>query len=160
MEDGKNCLLCGRVVRFVQMQDQFQKGDDALKKHPKHPLITEPAILFCIDHSYHPNAYTLPSRAANTHLYDSTRGVWKLNFRRLPSELFAFAIFHHEIVEVYEVQRWHPSGATRYRSGRVIPPALLGVRVEFEGTPAVQIRNKYIGRRVPNLGREFRFFNF
>ena len=128
----------------------------------KHPLITEPAILFCVDRSYHPNAFSLPSAAAaaNLHLYDSTRGVWKLNCWRLPTELLAFAVFQHQIVAVYQIQQWHHAGTTPYLSGRSIAPALLSSRVEFTGIPEVEIQNKYIRKQVPHLGREFRFFNF
>ena len=106
--------------------------------------IVEPALLIRINQLYYPE---MDPEA----LYDTTRGVWVLGKRRANAR-YAFAIYQGEILEVYAIDKWHRAGTTTY-SNREIDLQEYGNRWEFTGTPAADIRDRYIGRSVAGYFR-------
>ncbi|MBF8274892.1 MAG: hypothetical protein HW380_3997 [Magnetococcales bacterium] len=81
-------------------------------------------------------------------LYEATRGVWKLNKKRVESVKFAFSVFEGVVREVFEVDSWYPAGSLPYETRSTSDVTLEG-RWEFEGHIAMDdIRNKYIDRSV------------
>lgn len=102
--------------------------------------ITEPMLLIRINQLYEP--------AMTPHeLYDCTRGVWAVGPRRAGAK-YALAIFHGEVLEVYEIEKWHPAGTTSYES-REIDLKRYGGRWEFTGVVAREdVRSKYVGEWV------------
>jgi hypothetical protein len=107
--------------------------------------ITEPVILLNISQLYRRDM-------AGTALYDVTRGVWRVGEQRYLAD-FAMAVVDGNIVEVYQIEQWHPANTTPYASGRrdQSDPHYVN-RWEFTGVVAPSdIRDKYLGRSVKHL---------
>lgn len=105
-----------------------------------HLQIDEPSLLIRINQLYDPGM-------SDQELYDTTRGVWALGDRREMARL-ALAVFRGVVVEVYEIDQWHPAGTTPYGS-RVIDMVRYRRRWEFTGSVAEEpVRTKYVGRSV------------
>jgi hypothetical protein len=108
--------------------------------NPDKVNITHPAMLIRINKVFHPgmSAYEL---------YDATRGTWRVSERR-DNARFAFAVHAGEILEVYEILKWHPAGTTAY-THRNPSPGRNPARWEFIGNVAPEvIREQYVGRSV------------
>jgi hypothetical protein len=82
-------------------------------------------------------------------LYEATRGVWRVDARRVERVELAFAVYRGIICEVYRITGWYPSGTTRYTTRddshftSCDPP-----RMEFEGVVADDVRHLYVGQSV------------
>lgn len=119
--------------------------------------ITEPVILLNPAQLYRPGM-------SNTQLYDTTRGVWRVNRQRASAASFAFAVADGKVVEIYKIQNWHPANSTPYLSGRQdqSDPKYAG-RFEFTGKIAPSgIKSKYLGQSVGHLfgrGQVIRYLN-
>jgi hypothetical protein len=82
-------------------------------------------------------------------LYDSTRGIWRIDKDRAEKARFAFAVYQGVIKEVYEINQWHPEGSTEYKY-REAPSTPAKNRFEFVGKAATEdIRDKYVGKQMP-----------
>ena len=104
--------------------------------------IREPGVLFNI-------TQVDPRNLSPEELYEWTRGVWRLNRRRVERIEYAFCVYQGFVVEVYQVDGWDPAGATPYLS-RDFPEELdMGKRLEFSGEVApAEIRRRYLDRSV------------
>ena len=76
--------------------------------------VTDPAIAITINQTF---AYGMDAET----LYESTRGIWVIARGRARQARYALAVLHGVVKEVYEIESWHPAGATQYRS-RVFEP--------------------------------------
>lgn len=102
--------------------------------------VTVPAVAININQTYDRNL-------SNEQLYDFTRGVWRLDRDRAESARYAFAVYDGEIVEVYEIQKWHRAGRTQYLTGREFSDAEKATRFEFVGRLATEaVRDRFIGK--------------
>ena len=100
--------------------------------------IDQPAILIRIARLYRPGMSDLE-------LYEATRGVWRVGERRERAQL-ALSIVDRIVVEVYEIDAWHRSGATAYQTRR---QDFIDGRWEFTGRVASEeLRQQLIGRSV------------
>lgn len=100
--------------------------------------VREKAILIRINRLYR-------SGMPKPELYDSTRGIWRLGLRRYKAK-YAFAVYQGVVLEVYKIDRWLPSGFSKYLS-RTQPKPAQG-RWEFEGAVDRVLSRKYVGRSV------------
>lgn len=110
--------------------------------------VTEPAILLNLKQLYRPGM-------SGRQLYDTTRGVWKVNKQRVSRAVLAIAVVDGKILEVYTIQGWHLANTTPYLSGRKDQSEpRYAERFEFTGGDApVEIKDKYLGRSVKHLLR-------
>ncbi|HBB87017.1 MAG TPA: hypothetical protein DC047_05330 [Blastocatellia bacterium] len=103
-------------------------------------------------------------------LYNSTRGLWRLDAQRAARARYLFAVYQGIIKEVYEIHQCIPArNETKeywrkrlLSQGRHISPALNYKRSEFIGQIASDdIRLKYVDRRMPVRLTEnpVRYFN-
>jgi len=84
------------------------------------------------------------------HLYESTRGIWKLMLSRAETVEYAFAVYRGIVREVYRTVKWLPAGSTQYFS-RAGEDLECDDRYEFVGRIADEpVRNKYRGKSVKN----------
>jgi hypothetical protein len=101
--------------------------------------VVHPAILIRINRLYRP-------MMSPVELYDATRASWKAGVRREGAR-FALALYDGVVREVYEIQKWLPSGSTfnvRFPQGDKRRD-----RWEFIGRVAPDsIRRRYINRYV------------
>jgi len=108
--------------------------------------ISHPAILIRINKLYRHDM-------SGIELYDATRGVWKLGTRRNKA-MYAFAVFHGVVREVYTIKSWHEAGTTIYKSRdrSTYDPSMnnnIPGRWEFKGIVSPDIiRKRYVGRSV------------
>lgn len=80
-------------------------------------------------------------------LYEATRGVWKVGNRRQKAK-YALAVFEGVVREVYEIEAWHPAGATHYTT-RLAEDVMIPGRWEFTGRTASEpVRSRYVGHSV------------
>lgn len=117
--------------------------------------ITEPAIAISINRTY-----PLARNAAE--LYEYTRGIWKVDRAHAENAQIALAVYKMEVVEVYEIDSWHPATSTRYETDRDFLGTDPTGRSEFVGTVARGfIRHKYVGKRIEgrSYGSPIRYFN-
>ena len=70
----------------------------------------------------------------STELYDYTRGIWRVDRKHADKAKIALAVYQGEIVEVYEINSWHPARSTPYKSNR-----------DFLGTDPTS-RSEFVGR--------------
>ncbi|HOF90201.1 MAG TPA: hypothetical protein PLZ36_19165, partial [Armatimonadota bacterium] len=104
--------------------------------------ITHPAMLIRINASFTMDLSPLE-------LYEATRGVWRVDARRVERVELAFAVYRGIICEVYRITGWYPSGITRYTTRddshfkSCDPP-----RMEFQGVVATDVRHLYVGQSV------------
>jgi hypothetical protein len=102
--------------------------------------VTHPAILVRVNRLYR---YGMTPE----HLYEITRGVWKLCVRRIMAK-YALAIFHGVVREVFRIDSWHPAGSTHYRF-RAGESLQRQGRWEFVGEIAEEtVRAMHRGRSV------------
>jgi hypothetical protein len=102
--------------------------------------IEEPSLLIRIPKLFH-------AGMSAQDLYDATRGVWKLGYRREGAKL-AFAVNAGVIREEYEIEKWHPAGSTAYATRKFEDSDIRG-RWEFTGQVASpELREKYVGESV------------
>lgn len=116
--------------------------------------ITEPAISIAINKLYR-------SRMTPQMLYEVTRGVWRIGERREGAR-YALAVYHCVVKEVYEIESWHPAGATEYLERKLAPKRDIAGRHEFLGHVAPdRIRRRFLGRRVNEAVSQnpIRYFN-
>jgi hypothetical protein len=108
--------------------------------------IAEPAILLKPARLYRPGM-------SGTHLYDITRGVWRLDKARAEGAALAMTVVKGKVLEVYTIVRWDPANTTAYLSGRSDQAnPEYATRYEFTGHVApAHIRNRYIGLAVGQL---------
>ncbi len=100
--------------------------------------ITHPVILIRINQLYR---YGMSARE----LYEATRGIWKVN-PNLHHPKYAFAIYRNIVQEVYEINKWHDAGTTKYFTRDVVHD---DTRQEFTGHVAKDsIRKMYIEKSV------------
>ena len=109
--------------------------------------VTHRAILITINQLYR-------SAMSPTELYESARGVWKLDPERARRAELALAVVHGVVKEVYRPQRWVKAGTLVYAT-RTADDVDAPGRWEFEGTIAeAAVRAQYVGRSVRGyLGR-------
>jgi hypothetical protein len=112
----------------------------------EHPYITEPAILVNLHQLYRPNMSV-------AQLYDTTRGVWKVNKQRASRADLAFAVADGKVVEIYDIHQWHAANTTPYLSGRQDQSnPKHAADFEFTGKIApAGIKSKYLGLSVRHL---------
>ena len=115
--------------------------------------IDEAAMLIKINKLYH-------SEISKLALYEATRGVWKVGYRRNNAE-YAFAVYQSIVKEIYKINQWHKGGTLVYetREGGEVMEYLDknkdAKRWEFEGVTAdEEIRKKYIGKSVKQYTRK------
>jgi hypothetical protein len=102
--------------------------------------VTEPALLVRISKLYE-------TGMSPQHLYEATRGVWKLGSDKDSAE-YALSVAHGVVQEVYAVGVWHPAGTTPY-STRPLSEVSIPGRWEFTGKVAPEaVRSKYLGKSV------------
>lgn len=103
-------------------------------------------------------------------LYNSTRGIWRLNRQRAERARYAFAVYQGIIREVYKIDRWIPASKETIEywdrrssaQGKYFPPAVNEGRSEFIGELAPEaIKKKYVGRQLPERHSQnpIRYFN-
>lgn len=108
--------------------------------------ITEKAVLIRINQLYSPNYQPIQ-------LYDTTRGVWRVNLNVARNSNYALAIFNRQIKEIYKIQEWLPAGSTfstmHTREDIENEGKRLTRRYEFVGNIAEdKIREKYLNKLV------------
>lgn len=90
-------------------------------------------------------------------LYDCTRGIWKVNKKKVKDTQIAFALYHGIVKEVYEIEDWLDELTTEYKFRK---PEPTGKRSEFVGKVAQdKIREKYIGKFLPTGSNTIQYFN-
>lgn len=120
--------------------------------------IEERAIAFKLTHTYR-------DELTAAQLYDYTRGVWRVDRKRVQNADFAFALYKGEIKEVYEIERWIAAlEATMVeREVELGEITNLSKRQAFIGKIASEgIRQKYVGKSIKHLANNrgpFKFFN-
>jgi len=104
-----------------------------------------------------------PGWISGTPLYDITRGVWRVDKQRALKVSFAFTVVDGKVVEVYEIDDWHPANSTQYLSGRQDQAdPRYAKRFEFTGKVAPSVKSKYFGVSVGHLfgsGQVIRYVN-
>ena len=117
--------------------------------------ITDPAITISIN-------TTFPRVRNKTELYDYTRGIWRVDRERAARARFALAVYKGEVVEVFEIDGWHPARSTEYRSKRDFLGTDPEGRSEFVGRIAAdKVRERYVGKRIDerSYGSPVRYWN-
>ena len=175
----KKCPECSRT--YADDTFSFCLADGALLSAPFDPNTTlvlptevnsnpneavhiaEPVVAININQQY-------PHAKSAEDLYNSTRGIWRINRERAARAKYAFAVYQGEIKEVYEIERWIPASAQTREywdgressQGKEYPPEVHEGRSEFIGRLAPEhIRQKYKGRRMPvrHSQNPIRYFN-
>jgi hypothetical protein len=102
--------------------------------------VDEPAILIRINKTYHPGM-------TSQELYEATRGCWVMSLRSCERAEIALAVNSGVVLEVFQIDSWHPGGTTPYVTRRLRDD--LDRRLEFIGQVALDVlRNKYRGKSV------------
>ena len=79
-----------------------------------------------------------------TELYESTRGVWRMNVSRARASEYVFSVIDQVVREVYRPTRWAQAGSTPYAFRSQVAMRRPG-RWEFVGEVAAQsIRARYV----------------
>jgi uncharacterized protein len=103
--------------------------------------VRHPVLLVRINRLYDPDM-------RDDALYEATRGVWRLNPARAAGAKYALATFQGIVLEVYQIERWHPAGSTKYRTRPRKDVRRVG-RWEFVGRLAPDaIRRRYVDHSV------------
>ena len=104
--------------------------------------IREPGVLFNVTRID-------PRNLSPERLYEWTRGVWRLDRRRVERVEYAFCVHRRVVMEVYQVDGWDPAGTTPYLF-REFPEELdLKNRWEFRGELApAEARRRYLNGSV------------
>ena len=114
---------------------------------PKLANIVHPVIMFKLAKSY--------KRGMEPwQLYAVTRGQWKMNIKNAQEYKYAFACDAGLVVEVYEIESWHPCNDSmndqekQYRKANNLFAGEEG-RIEFLGKIAPEeIRKQYLNSNV------------
>ena len=112
-----------------------------LRYAAKRVEVREPSILIRLTRKWRPGM-------SAEDLYEATRTAWRVRRRRSAAAKYAMAVHGGIVREVYEIDSWHPAGATRRRK--------LGVkdrgRFEFVGRVASrEVRRRYVGGSVEHV---------
>jgi hypothetical protein len=103
-----------------------------IEKRGQKADVSEPAILIRL--TKRPSRGRKDPESLNaSELYEATRRAWFVGKRRERAQ-FALAVSKGIVLEVYRITGWHPEDGTG--------------RYEFEGEPAVKIRDRYVGKTV------------
>jgi hypothetical protein len=106
--------------------------------------VTHEAVLITINKRYRSNM-------SSVELYESTRGIWVIGERR-ENAAYAMAVYQGIVREVYAIKEWYPAGTLDYKTRDSTDFKGSG-RWEFDGKVALDIRNKYIGKKVGKSGQ-------
>ena len=96
-------------------------------------------------------------------LYEAANFAWRIAQYRVENNSirYAFAIYHGQIKEVYEINRWLPADQlipeTRYPNSTDYTDEKLEEwkkKFAFEGKVASDIRNSFIGKEVQHPGQQ------
>lgn len=134
-------LGLGSLTNAVRGWRSIQLGRMPLKQlvgyYAAKPVeITDPSILIRVNRLYR-------HAMSEEELYDVTRGVWKLGYRKSRAK-YALAVFEGVVREVYKIKEWHPAGSTVYKT-RGGENLRRSGRWEFTGEKAEEtIRSRYI----------------
>jgi hypothetical protein len=116
---------------------------------PASTIIKHRVVAVCVNRTYKPGM-----NAADR--YECTRGIWKLNPNRAENAELVFAVYHGDIVAVFEFTQWDPAGTTSYRWRKFTKKDLEG-RQEFVGS---EVPSKYVGQQLPDrMFRPFLYYN-
>ena len=88
--------------------------------------VRHPALIVRINRLYDPDMRREDA------LYEATRGVWRLSPKRAAGAKYALATFEGIVLEVYQIEQWHPAGSTTYRT-RLRKDVRRAGRWEFVG---------------------------
>jgi hypothetical protein len=100
--------------------------------------ITDPVILIRVNQLYRHGM-------SAAELFEITRGVWKLDFKRASAMKYVLAVYEGVVREVYEVEKWQAAQIGGYTSRTDLVPADAKGRIEFIGKVAPEaIRQKYL----------------
>lgn len=115
-----------------------------LKQEEAH--ITEKSILIRINQFYNPEYEPIK-------LYDSTRGIWKVNKENAKKAEYAMAVYNGQIKEVYKIEEWFKAGKTFSTNHSAEELVAQGERYtsryEFVGNIAEpEVRDKYKNKLV------------
>lgn len=81
-------------------------------------------------------------------LYESVRGIWRLDKSKRNLVQYVFGVFHGKIVAIYEVLKWDDAGTIPYKFRTHLPETLTG-RSEFVGrSVSDEMRSKYMGKKI------------
>lgn len=133
--------LTNAVRGWQSLQTGRMRFDELIGFYAAVPVeIEHPVLLIRINKLYRRHMSELE-------LYEATRGIWKLGERR-ESAVYAFAIFHGLVREVYEVKSWHPAHTLPYETRDLTQRNTIG-RWEFDGKVApADVRDRYQGKSV------------
>ena len=113
--------------------------------------IDDPVVAINVNHQYQ-------YAQSPEDLYNCTRGMWRLNCRRVERAKYFFAVYQGVVREVYEIDQCIPATKeTRaYWDKRLlsqekhVAPSVLEGRSELIGRIASEtVRREYVGRRMP-----------
>ncbi len=92
--------------------------------------------------------------AAGTSLYEATRYAWKVRLSKAQQAEVVLATLQGLIVGAFTAQQWLPATSTNFAGREDVPLDVPG-RFGFVGEEApAQIRNQYVGKRVPDEYRK------
>lgn len=110
----------------------------------KRDNITDNIIIIKINKSY-------KSGMDPEHLYDATRGCWKVSIPYASRADYALAVVFGEVKEVYKIFEWVPASEERRKTIEYNAEIEKG-RIIFRGEVAPEnIREKYLGKNVKGL---------
>lgn len=110
----------------------------------KRDNITDSIIIIKINKSY-------KSGMDSEHLYDVTRGCWKVSIPYASRADYALAVVFGEVKEVYKIFEWVPASEERRKTIEYNAEIEKG-RIIFRGEVAPEnIREKYLGKNVKGL---------
>lgn len=114
--------------------------------------IEEPVLVVKINQTYRDGM-------SNEELYEIIRGIWKIDKLKLNNISYVFGVYHGVVKEVFEVNHWNDAGTTPYKFRKHEPETMRG-RSEFVGRPANDnIRNKYVGKKIPLTYQTINYYN-
>jgi serine/threonine protein kinase len=125
--------------------------------------IDEPVVAININKQY-------PHVRSAEDLYNSTRGIWRLNRERANRAKYAFSVYQGIIREVYEIEKWVPTrdetkaywDEREREQGKYFHSEVRSGRSEFIGRLAPEdVRKKYVGKQMPvrHSQNPIRYFN-
>ena len=106
--------------------------------------ITDNIIIIKINKSYKPGMDA-------DHLYDITRGCWKVSIPYASQADYALAVVYGEVKEVYKILKWVSALKERRKTIEFNAEIEKG-RIIFKGEVASDdVRKKYLGKNVKEL---------